>query len=827
MRQRGVGSGGVRPRHRSGPSDRPGRLPLVVSPPIAHRGFDLRSASPLRSAAHGVQPRRPLGARRRHGARSRGARVRRPAPHLRRGRRAGDAPRARARRARRRSRRPRRAATSTTRSSTSKGCSPRSSCARSRSTSTTATSRTSCATSSTTPTCAPSCSTASSRRSSRRSARSLPELHTYLAVDDGTAPPPAGARRRATTRRRSRAASPARDFGPRSADDLYILYTGGTTGMPKGVMWRHEDVFFGAMGGAGGGGKPITTPEEIAERCREPRTRCVPGVPVHARHRALDGVQHAVHRRQRSSIPAEHRLDAARALGARRARAGELPGDRRRRVRPADARRARHRRRRARSTCRALRVLLSGGAILSPALKRALVERLPGVLVVDGYGASETGGQGQSVVVVGRRHPDAPRFRVADDTLVLDDDLRPAPAGRRRPPRAARPDPARLLQGPGEDRGDVPGRRRRALGGARRPRGRRRRRRDHAARPRLGLDQHRRREGVPRRGRVGAEGPRRRVRRGRRRRSRRALGRARRRGRAGAGRRARRRSTRCRTTRASTSRGYKVPRELVLVDAIARSPSGKPDYRWAKATAIDAPRYGRRDDRTASPARPARTSASTRDNPVDWYPWGDEAFARARAESKPIFLSVGYSSCHWCHVMAHESFEDAATAERHEPAVRQREGRPRGTARRRRDLHAGRAGAHRPRRLADERVAARPTAARSTAARTSPNEDRHGMPSFARVCEVGRRGVERAARRRRGAGDASSPRRSTRTCCAPRDGAELDAADPRRRAYANVRAQFEPQWGGFGRAPKFPQAMTIDFLCRALRAQPAPTRRAR
>ena len=51
-----------------------------------------------------------------------------------------------------------------------------------------------------------------------------------------------------------------------------------------------------------------------------------------------------------------------------------------------------------------------------------------------------------------------------------------------------------------------------------------------------------------------------------------------------------------------------------------------------------------------------------RDNPVDWYPWGDEAFERARAESKPIFLSVGYSSCHWCHVMAHESFEDPAIA---------------------------------------------------------------------------------------------------------------------------------------------------------------------
>ena len=47
------------------------------------------------------------------------------------------------------------------------------------------------------------------------------------------------------------------------------------------------------------------------------------------------------------------------------------------------------------------------------------------------------------------------------------------------------------------------------------------------------------------------------------------------------------------------------------------------------------------------------------DNPVDWYPWGDEAFARARAEDRPILLSIGYSACHWCHVMEHESFEDA------------------------------------------------------------------------------------------------------------------------------------------------------------------------
>ena len=51
------------------------------------------------------------------------------------------------------------------------------------------------------------------------------------------------------------------------------------------------------------------------------------------------------------------------------------------------------------------------------------------------------------------------------------------------------------------------------------------------------------------------------------------------------------------------------------------------------------------------------------ENPVDWRPWSEEAFAQARAENKPIFLSIGYSTCHWCHVMAHESFEDRATAE--------------------------------------------------------------------------------------------------------------------------------------------------------------------
>ena len=51
------------------------------------------------------------------------------------------------------------------------------------------------------------------------------------------------------------------------------------------------------------------------------------------------------------------------------------------------------------------------------------------------------------------------------------------------------------------------------------------------------------------------------------------------------------------------------------------------------------------------------------ENPVDWYPWGEEAFQQAAKENKPVFLSIGYSTCHWCHVMAHESFEDPEVAD--------------------------------------------------------------------------------------------------------------------------------------------------------------------
>jgi len=193
------------------------------------------------------------------------------------------------------------------------------------------------------------------------------------------------------------------------------------------VMWRHVDLFFGAMGGAGGGGKPIATPDEIAERCVESRTRCVPICPF------MHGTAHwmafsALLMGGTVVIPVEHHLDALavwQLVARERANFMVIVGDAFARplLDALDTPEARA------LDLSSMHVLLSGGAILSPALKRALVQRLPALLVVDGYGASETGGQGQSIVVAGGDVPTAPRFRVGDDTQVLGPDLRPAGVG--------------------------------------------------------------------------------------------------------------------------------------------------------------------------------------------------------------------------------------------------------------------------------------------------------------------------------------------------------------------------------------------------------------
>jgi hypothetical protein len=201
------------------------------------------------------------------------------------------------------------------------------------------------------------------------------------------------------------------------------------------------------------------------------------------------------------------------------------------------------------------------------------------------------------------------------------------------------------------------------------------------------------------------------------------------------------------------------------------------------------------------------------ENPVDWYPWGDKAFALARERDLPVFLSVGYSSCHWCHVMAHESFEDTTTAalmnDLFVNVKVDREERPDVDAIYMQSVQAltGRGGW-------PMSVWCTPDGRPFYAGTYFPDADRHGMPAFRRVCEA----VAEAWRDRREEVVSQSTQLTeaiAENVLNPEHATDA-TAEILRVAYGHVREQFEPQFGGFGRAPKFPQAMTIDFLCRTL-----------
>jgi len=213
------------------------------------------------------------------------------------------------------------------------------------------------------------------------------------------------------------------------------------------------------------------------------------------------------------------------------------------------------------------------------------------------------------------------------------------------------------------------------------------------------------------------------------------------------------------------------------------------------------------------------------DNPVEWYPWGEEAFARAQADDKPILLSVGYSSCHWCHVMAHESFEDDAVAavmnDRFVNVKVDREERPDVDAIYMQAVQAttGRGGW-------PMTVFLDPVGRPFYAGTYFPPDDRPGMPSFGRVLDA----VDEAWRTNRDDVTQQAEQmhdaiaRATRTGdgAADDDGAPGDlSAEILHRAEARARSQFDARFGGFGRAPKFPQAMTHDFLLRSHARRPS------
>ena len=199
------------------------------------------------------------------------------------------------------------------------------------------------------------------------------------------------------------------------------------------------------------------------------------------------------------------------------------------------------------------------------------------------------------------------------------------------------------------------------------------------------------------------------------------------------------------------------------------------------------------------------------DNPVDWFPWGPEAFERARAGDKPILLSVGYAACHWCHVMAHESFEDERTARlMNELFVNvkvDREERPDVDSIYMQAVQAMTGHGGWP-----MTVFLTPAGEPFYGGTYYPPEDRHGMPSFSRILES----VANAYR--------ANPEGIARTTAAMREIYESAAAPARssgaltpatlERAYRSLAAMYDPGHGGFGDAPKFPQAMGMDFLLR-------------
>ncbi|MGI9033902.1 MAG: thioredoxin domain-containing protein [Acidimicrobiales bacterium] len=200
------------------------------------------------------------------------------------------------------------------------------------------------------------------------------------------------------------------------------------------------------------------------------------------------------------------------------------------------------------------------------------------------------------------------------------------------------------------------------------------------------------------------------------------------------------------------------------------------------------------------------------DNPVDWYPWSEEAFARARAEDRPILLSIGYAACHWCHVMAHESFEDPAAAavvnEAFVPVKVDREERP--------DVDA----------VYMEAVQAMtghggwpmtmfltPEAEPFYGGTYFPPEPRSGMPAFVQVC----RAVAEAWQHRRDdvTKQASQLRGALGRMAELRPGGgDRPGLEAARRAKESLADSFDAQWGGFGRSPKFPQADTLELLLR-------------
>ncbi|QBI18916.1 thioredoxin domain-containing protein [Egibacter rhizosphaerae] len=197
------------------------------------------------------------------------------------------------------------------------------------------------------------------------------------------------------------------------------------------------------------------------------------------------------------------------------------------------------------------------------------------------------------------------------------------------------------------------------------------------------------------------------------------------------------------------------------------------------------------------------------ENPVDWFEWGDDAFARAREEDKPVFLSVGYAACHWCHVMAHESFEDAEIAQalndRFVSIKVDREERPDVDAVYMDAVQAMTGHGGWP-----MSVFLTPDGRPFFAGTYWPKAERHGMPSFPRVLDAAHEAwTNQRDQVEESAGRVTDHLQSLQHLEPTED--TIDAGLSAQAAQQAAQA-WDERHGGFGSAPKFPHAMTVDFL---------------
>ena len=218
---------------------------------------------------------------------------------------------------------------------------------------------------------------------------------------------------------------PSRGFEPRSPDDLFIIYTGGTTGMPKGVMWRQEDIFFTAMGGGNPLGEPIEKPEQLGENAVKRDPPLVQfAVPPLIHGAAQLGVFIGMF--WGDKVVLQHRFDPDNAwdlVERERVNSMTLVGDAM--ARPlAEVLTTKPKERDLSS----LIVLSSAGAVLSETVKEQIRANVPNVTIMENFGATETGHQGMEAM--GAPKPSSGlRFMMKPTTTVLDDDLRPVAPG--------------------------------------------------------------------------------------------------------------------------------------------------------------------------------------------------------------------------------------------------------------------------------------------------------------------------------------------------------------------------------------------------------------